>query len=1032
MTGRRRQTGMFVFCTILAVMGTAQRSSAQTSVGHYRLDIPREPLDAALNAFARQTGLQIARFSDVGRADTLVGPVSGSLTSEQALKTLLAHSGLSYRVLNNGAIAVVEQKDVGDANTIGPPAAKAPAEDANTGGRRRGVLSSMFRQRESRPSKASPEFEEIVVTAARSSLQKSLDIKQQAVGVVDALAALDTGALPDASFGEAVQHIPGVTVTRTAISASSGAELYTGNPSSVTVRGLGGDFTETLIDGRSQASAIGRTFDLATVSTNFVSEVDVLKTPDFSLSSGAIGATVNIKLPKPFDHPGLQAKAFGSETDVTNDGSFRPAFGALFSDTFLDDTVGILIDGDYSDQHIDSHHYDVTGWKGTYLNSCQMANDPQCGNVNKFPSWYPQAFALYNDRTDERRKNARVVAQWHQSDDVIVTLNGNYSDDRILSYRSEYSIPFDKNTFYNVTQDSNGTITSFQHAPSSTTNFDAYVAGSYIKNNTAGINVKWQVNDHLTAQFDADQSASHLNPGGALSNFDVDFFQYDFDTHSTGGLVVGGGNSYLPYPSGYGPNNNAAHVLGMGLLPSQRQYSSDYLNQAKFDVSWHTQSTKVDLGLQFTEDTRNGYEDTEYTRWLSTSLQPESLFTNAGVINTSNFFPGFKNSSQLPAILEFNPYAVTVPIDRSLQSAIGPGVGSISFVQEKSYAPFVMFQRELEAATMPLLLNVGLRYEKTHAATRGMAQLPTYLQPQGDGVYSISYDPTAPLETGTNHYAYILPSLDLNLNVLNDLKMRFDASRTLTRPPLGDITPALTLSPTTSGTLTATAGNPRLLPYLADNFDLGAEWYYGRNEYLAVDTFFKHLTQFPEQTTINTGINNVQDPATGQTAVWAETTFVNAPTANVDGVEVVFQKMLPLGFGVQINGIVVHTNRAYNRHNLGPQFYLPGLANSANLLGCYQNRGFQARLAVNWTAEHLSSTVQEQPSSTFGDEPVFTKAFTEVDLSAEYDITDHVNVFFKALNLSKSEIIEHGRFNNQILNVQDFGRTFTIGVRAKL
>ena len=101
-------------------------------------------------------------------------------------------------------------------------------------------------------------------------------------------------------------------------------------------------------------------------------------------------------------------------------------------------------------------------------------------------------------------------------------------------------------------------------------------------------------------------------------------------------------------------------------------------------------------------------------------------------------------------------------------------------------------------------------------------------------------------------------------------------------------------------------------------------------------------------------------------------------------------------------------------------------------MGFYQNRGFQARVAVNWTATQLIATAQEQSGGTFGNEPVFTRPFTEVDFSTQYDINDHVSVFLKALNLTDAEVVEHGRFDNQLLNVQDIGRTFTMGVRAKL
>jgi TonB-dependent receptor len=254
----------------------------------------------------------------------------------------------------------------------------------------------------------------------------------------------------------------------------------------------------------------------------------------------------------------------------------------------------------------------------------------------------------------------------------------------------------------------------------------------------------------------------------------------------------------------------------------------------------------------------------------------------------------------------------------------------------------------------------------------------------------------------------------------------------MTRPPLNEITPTLSNVGGRVGALSAQGNNPGLLPYLADNFDLGAEWYYGQNEYLSIDGFFKHVTQFPEQITQNVAINNAQDPTTGTTAVWAETSFVNAPSANVDGAEIGWQHMLPLNFGFQVNGTLVHTNEPYNRYNLNTQFYLPGLANSANFVAFYQNYGFQARVAVNWTAEQLISTTQEQNGGAFGNEPTFTRAFTEVDFSTSYDINDHVSVFFKALNLTDSAVVEHGRFDNQILNVQDIGRVFTMGVRAKL
>lgn len=148
-------------CTVLAFAGAPLHSSERPAVAHYRLNIPRESLDGALTAFARQTGLQIARFSDVGGADTQVGPVSGNLTSEQALKMLLADSGLTYQELNHETIAVVNQRDAPDANRIGAALTNAPNDNADISGSERNALTDQ-------PSRTnSIQREEVVITGVR-------------------------------------------------------------------------------------------------------------------------------------------------------------------------------------------------------------------------------------------------------------------------------------------------------------------------------------------------------------------------------------------------------------------------------------------------------------------------------------------------------------------------------------------------------------------------------------------------------------------------------------------------------------------------------------------------------------------------------------------------------------------------------------------------------------------------------------------------------------------------------------------------
>jgi len=941
-------------------------------------------------------------------------------------------------------------------------------------------------------------IQEVVVTGIRASLQKSLDVKQQAVGIVEAISAEDIGTFPDSTLGEAMQRVPGVTVDRTAVNNYSGAAVSIGDASGIAIRGFGGDFVETLVDGRQMASANGRGIDYASVGADFVSQVDVLETPDFALSTGDIGGTVNIKFPKPFDKPGFQARAFGSGVDYGNDGRVTPSFGGLVSDTFFNDTVGILIDGDYTDRRDIEAHLDIPGWEGTYLNSCQMAGAGPCLNANgtpmsnsqltlnasksttptnTFPSWFPQEYSLYKDQTYDRRKDGRLVIQWHPSDALMVTANADYSDDLQSTYRSEYSTWFNSTAMYNVTQAANGSITDFSYGPEPT-DLQADIDGTYIQNLNMGLNVRWDVASNLTAELDADQSASHLDQGGEVGNLDVDVgygpsvASNVAGTNGWTGQVIFPGTNSLPQLTNYGPNNNQANVLGNGIigshvLPIQAPYASDYIDEAKLDVTWHTDATKVTGGLQWTDDTRNQYE---YDTFTNNAWQlfggygpvngngtghgvnlPASLFT--GSISTVGAFPGWSpgGTPVPPALLEFNPYQVInyllgLGVGAANPNTISAGYapytggsiplglspGSISLVQEKTYSPFVTAQQKLNVGGMPLTVDVGLRYDHTQQLTGGIERLPTSIAVEASDHTAFVFNYTNPqFLTTSNDYHYILPSLDLNLLVDPTFKVRADASRTLTRPPLSDITPTLNVGGRV-GALTATGNNPYLAPYLSTNYDLGAEWYYAQNSYLALDAFMKQVTGFPQDQTVITTINGVTDPTQNNAlAQWAKTTFLNGPSADVKGFEGTWQQMLPLGFGYQLNGTYLHSNQPYNPSLLTAEFALPGIASSVNFVGFYQRAGFQARVAINWRSEELEGIGQEQNGSKFGTEPTFLDATTEVDFSTSYEINRNLSVFFEALNLTDAQLVTHGRFDNQILNVIDYGRSFTLGARAK-
>lgn len=942
------------------------------------------------------------------------------------------------------------------------------------------------------PTTGAATLQEIVVTGIRGSLERALQIKKMSMGVVDAISAEDIGQFPDSSIGEAIERIPGVSVSRGNTMSEGNSTI--GNVTGVTVRGFGPQFSETLIDGRPIAGGGtgSRSIDFSSIGADFVGEIDVDKTPDFSLSSGDIGSTINIKYPKPFDHPGMQASGFASESDSPLDGGVRPAFGGLWSDTFAGGTFGVLLDGDYTDRDVTAHHVSVAGWVGTHFNSCQMAGGPACtydasGNLttptNSYPSWFEQEYQIFQERTDERRKDGRAVLQWHPADSVMVTLNDDYADDRIITQSGGFSNWFNGGAFSNITQAANGTVTDFTIGPAPT-DLDGAINASYIKTNSYGLNVIWDINDDWSAEADASQSVNRENPGGQLSGEgqDVGYGPSNGggddgtcnapinECNGYTGGIVDLGPGHLLYPSAYGPDNSGdaydPSIMGSHVDIISINEAEDTVNQGKLDATWRHDSTKVNFGVQYVGDSRsseswttfiNGNNEWELFAGYGPASHnnggvalPASLFT--GTFSTANFIPGYGNNGNLPSVLPwYNPYAVTAYEESLGVGAANPNYGptngytydgvvtpafapgSPTAIEEKSYAPFLTAEQNFDLGSMTLKANLGLRYDKTDVTTGGIAQLPTALTVEAAD-HTAFIDTLTPAEfvQNSNSYKYLLPSLDLNLMVQPDLKVRFDVSRTETKPPLNLITPTLSLTGLRVGALAASGNNPGLLPYLSDNFDLGAEWYYGSNDYLSVDMFYKRVSQFPVSETVEQTINGVIDPTTGKLAEWADTTYLNGPTAGVRGVELGWQQMLKWGFGFQLNGTYVATNSPYNPYALTQQFALPGISNEANFIGFYQRNGFQARVAVNWTGRELLFFGQDNAGGTFGTEPTFLNPTTEVDFSSSYAINSHVSVFFEALNLTNSLYSTHGRFDNQMLDVVEYGQTLTLGVRAKL
>src|SRR6185295_386865 len=120
--------------------------------------------------------------------------------------------------------------------------------------------------------------------------------------------------------------------------------------------------------------------------------------------------------------------------------------------------------------------------------------------------------------------------------------------------------------------------------------------------------------------------------------------------------------------------------------------------------------------------------------------------------------------------------------------------GSYQQIIENSNSAYINVTARAQVACMPLRVNVGVRQEFTNLTAIGIGQQPTALNRQPSDLTALvpAFGPQSQVST-PNSYQYLLPNLDMALNVTDDFVVRFDASRTLTRPPLNNITAVLNI-----------------------------------------------------------------------------------------------------------------------------------------------------------------------------------------------------------------------------------------------
>lgn len=288
----------------------------------------------------------------------------------------------------------------------------------------------------------------IVVTGYRASIGSAISAKRASNTIIDSINAEDIADFPDANLAESIQRLPGVSIDRD-----------NGEGRSITVRGLGGDFQATRLNGIDALSIAGgnnsdsaanrsRGFDFNTFASELFSNITVRKTTSASVDEGSLGATIDLTTGRPLSYRTDRIALVAEGEYRENGNSINPRFAGLFSKR-ISSNFGIMGSIAYQENRtvIDSYRRQPGQFEYLYRNSQHNGITPAVfgfarpgtgptGAYGSDPAAYalltpttiiPALPNLQNQQLSYDRLGATLTAQWEPTDRTSIVLDGVYS-----------------------------------------------------------------------------------------------------------------------------------------------------------------------------------------------------------------------------------------------------------------------------------------------------------------------------------------------------------------------------------------------------------------------------------------------------------------------------------------------------------------------------------------------------------------------------------------------------------------------------
>ena len=906
---------------------------------------------------------------------------------------------------------------------------------------------------------AAAQGDEIVVTGIRSSIANSVNQKKNNTSFVEVISAEDIGKLPDVSIAESLSRLPGLATQR-----------LDGRANVVSIRGLGPDFTTTLLNGREQVSAgNNRGVELDQYPSELINGAVVYKTPDASLIGQALAGTVDMHTVRPLAH-GKRTITFGLRGEINDLGKINPDISnkgyrayASYIDQNEAETIGWgIVVAKMSSPTAEKR---FQSWGYPTVNVCDgpygvvvPTGGTTCGDVQKVPApGYEEEIGNFvigglkpyikSNKLD--RTGVMGVLEFQPNDQWHITLDGYWSkfkdDQRLRGLELPFYWGGQGEVLGPNTQIEDGLITE-----GTWNNVKAIVRNDIVHRDSkilsGGLNAEFKPTERLSIEGDASFSRlrkteenieiyAGTGRGGANGIED----SLDFSVDGEGRFVFDPTLDYadptlfqLTDPRGWCGRPGFPGDCQDGFIntPKVKDQLASLRLQATQEVG---ENDSIRLGVNFSRR-KKSLQDIGYV------LTHENYPGNTPVPSDLLFDPvslGFVGISQ---ILTFDSweYFQQGHYDQVLASSWDTGRLTNSFeVTEKVLTGFAQYNLDRDLGSVPVRGNVGVQIVRTDQTGESVAAS------NNGGTLLVT-----PVTDGDT-YTKALPSMNLSFEVMKNNFIRVSAARVLARARMDQMNPGNGFSFDISKNVanasianspwSGTVGNARLRPLIADAVDVAFESYFAPSAYIAISAFYKDLKSYVYRQ------NEVFDftgyPTPGNVAPTFNLGIVsqwrNAGDGKIKGLEL--SSSLPFNVMTRaLDGFGVLFSASYTKSSVrlgpdAPKTVIPGFSKwVVNSTLYYEKRGFNARVSGRYRSEFLAEV------SGISLNREYDQAMAEflVDAQIGYEFQDGplkgLSILASGYNLTNEPFVTYrDQDRDHIRDYQDYGRNFMLGFNYK-